>query len=125
MKKRNLPINLRCLEHPQDCSFHLSEYKAGDIVENNNKRMNHLVFFLKGRIRAVSNLFEDTYFEAGDILFFTRLIEGHLHILEDCSYAVHQFDHSSCCSLHCILSPIYMHTRSAHRTFHTIASSRR
>ena len=72
---------------------------------------------MKGRVRAASSLFEDTYFEAGDILFFPRLIDCQLDILEDCSYAVHQFDHSSCCSLHCILSPIYIYSSNHDTSF--------
>lgn len=117
MNKKPLPINLQCIEHPQDCSFHLFEHKAGDIVENEDKQTNYLVFFLKGRVRAVSNLYEDTYFEAGDILFFPRLNDGYIHVLEDCVCAVHQFNHSTCSSLHCILSPIYMHSENSARKF--------
>ncbi|MDL2243429.1 AraC family transcriptional regulator [Bacteroidales bacterium OttesenSCG-928-J19] len=117
MKKKNIPINLQCMEHPQDCSFHLSEYKTSEIIKKENKATNCLVFFLNGRAKAVSDLFESTYFEAGDILFFPRLADGHLEILEDCRCAVHQFDHSSCCSLHCILSPVYIYRRNTSRNF--------
>ncbi|MDL2241983.1 helix-turn-helix transcriptional regulator, partial [Bacteroidales bacterium OttesenSCG-928-L03] len=113
MKKRTLPINLQCMEHPQDCSFHLSEHRAGNIIKKRDREKNCLVFFRKGRARLFGDLVESTDFEAGDILFYPRLAEGHLEILEDCSYAAHQFDHSSCCSLHCILSPAYVYKHHA------------
>lgn len=111
---RKLPINLPCQEHPADCSFKVIESTRGEeITDIKNKEVNYLVFFLSGKAKISSNLFDEVLFNEGDIFFLPRMSECQIKILDETKTLVHTFSHSSCNSTRCILSHLYFYSQNS------------
>lgn len=110
--KQKIPINHLCQEHPSDCLFESMKLVPGKELKNLNKEVNYLIFFLTGKVKITSNLFEETLFETGDIFFLPRFSDSKMVVLEETKILVHTFDHSSCNSLRCILNHLYIYSKN-------------
>lgn len=111
--EKKIPINYLCREHPENCGFQIFEMKQGESMKIEDEELNYLIFFLKGKTKVLSNLFEDTIFQQGEVLFFPQLSRVFIEVEEDTEIFIHTFSHSSCYSAWCILSDLYMYSQNA------------
>lgn len=101
-----------CQEPPTDCVFkHLSLVPEKEAIRL-NKEVNYLVFFLSGKAKITSNLFDEVLFERDDIFFLPRLSDCKVEIIEDTNILVHTFNNSSCNVTRCILNNLYTYSQN-------------
>lgn len=101
--------NLLCAENPQGCSFHIISYSKGVERSCIELEQHVLLFCTKGHIRISSNLFNEEFLCAGEILFIPRGSDYHGVALSDTTLLMHYFNNTVCHIENCILSFLYTH----------------
>lgn len=98
-----------CAEHPSGCSFGFIRYERGAERTSYGLEQHVLLFCKSGHIRITSNLFQEEYLCAGEILFIPRGSDYHGVALSDTTLLIHCFNNTVCHIENCILSFLYTH----------------
>lgn len=100
-----------CNENPQGCSFKTISYLAGSTRTNIGLEQNILLYCRSGHIRLSSNLFDEEFLCAGEILFIPRDSDYQGIALSDTILLIHFFNNTTCQIENCILAFLYTHKR--------------
>lgn len=98
-----------CPEHPSDCVFEIKSFREGDVIENRNLHINHLVFCIEGYIRVRSTLFQDEILCAHEVMFIPHQCECRGTVMSDATFLVHRFNNTVCDARKCILHYLSEH----------------
>lgn len=99
-----------CSESPSiDCTFRTTFYSRGEKRSSLGVEQHILLFCQSGHIRISSNLFNEEFLCAGEILFIPRGSDYHGVALSDTTILVHYFNNTVCHIENCILSFLYSH----------------
>lgn len=101
--------NAICAENPSGCSFRFIRYEQGIERTSYGLEQHALLFCQSGHIRLSSNLFQEEYLCAGEILFIPRGSDYHGMALSDTTLLIHYFNNTVCHIENCILSFLYTH----------------
>nr|WP_302831748.1 helix-turn-helix transcriptional regulator [uncultured Bacteroides sp.] len=98
-----------CNENPVGCSFLKINYQKGMEYSYIGLEQHALLFCQSGHIRLSSNLFQEEYLCAGEILFIPRGSDYQGVALSAAVLLVHYFSNTVCHVENCILSFLYTH----------------
>lgn len=104
-----------CLESPTGCYFQTAFYPKGSERFSNGQEQHLLIFCQKGHIRISSNLFNEEFLCAGEILFVPRGSDYHGVALSDVTLLIHYFNNTVCHVENCILAFLYTHKQIEHK----------
>lgn len=100
---------LSCDEILNACYFVLKKCKEGEIICNNSKTTNYLVFCQTGTVRLTSSLFKEEMLYAGEILFFPCMADCQGEMQQDTCVIIHTFNNTVCRPENCMLAYLYSH----------------
>ena len=92
-----------CTEHSSDCLFEIKSFREGDVIENKNLNINHLVFCIEGCARISSTLFHDEMLCSKEVMFIPHQCECRGVAKSDITLLIHKFNNTVCDAQKCIL----------------------